>query len=61
VRYFSSIITEFFGKRQRGCSLGYDVPQEYWNDERVNDLKERLRKGMSILKQIIANSCNTCE
>jgi len=42
-------------------TLGYDVPQEYWNDERVNDLKERLRKGMSILKQIIANSCNTCE
>jgi predicted bacteriocin transport accessory protein len=41
-------------------TLGYDTPQEYWNDERVNALKERLRKGMSILIQIISRSCNTC-
>jgi hypothetical protein len=38
-------------------TLGYSTPQEYWNDERVNALKERLRKGISILKQIIANTC----
>jgi len=39
---------------------GYDTPQEYWNDERVNALKERLRAGINILNQIIANSCNKC-
>ena len=41
-------------------TLGYDTPQEYWNDERVNALKERLRAGIKILKQIIGNSCNKC-
>jgi predicted bacteriocin transport accessory protein len=41
-------------------TLGYDTPQEYWNDERVNALKERLRAGIEILKKIIANSCNVC-
>jgi predicted bacteriocin transport accessory protein len=41
-------------------TLGYDTPQTYWNDERVNALKERLRAGINILKQIIANSCNKC-
>jgi hypothetical protein len=41
-------------------TLGYDTPQEYWNDERVTALKERLRAGMSILIQIISRSCNTC-
>jgi predicted bacteriocin transport accessory protein len=39
-------------------TLGCDTPQEYWNDERVNALKERLRKGIGILKEIIANTCN---
>jgi len=39
---------------------GYNMPQEYWNDERVEALKERLREGIDILKQIIRNSCNTC-
>jgi len=41
-------------------TLGYDTPQEYWNDERTNALKERLRAGIDILKKIIANSCNKC-
>jgi len=41
-------------------TLGYNTPQEYWNDERVNALKERLRAGINILNQIIANSCNKC-
>jgi len=41
-------------------TLGYDTPQEYWNDERVNALKERLRAGIGILQQIIGYSCNTC-
>jgi len=41
-------------------TLGYDTPQEYWNDERVNALKERLREGINIFYQIIANSCNKC-
>jgi hypothetical protein len=39
-------------------TLGYSTPQEYWNDERVNALKARLRKGIGILKQIIANTCD---
>jgi len=41
-------------------TLGYETPQEYWNDERVNALKERLREGINILYQIIANTCNKC-
>ena len=41
-------------------TLGYNTPQEYWNDERVNALKERIRAGVRILKQIISNSCNKC-
>ena len=41
-------------------TLGYNTPQEYWNDERVNALKERLRSGIGILKQIIGFSCNAC-
>jgi hypothetical protein len=41
-------------------TLGYNTPQEYWNDERVDALKERLRAGISILQQIISYSCNAC-
>ena len=41
-------------------TLGYDTPQEYWNDERVTALKERLRAGIGILQQIISYSCNAC-
>jgi predicted bacteriocin transport accessory protein len=39
---------------------GYDKPEEYWNDERVNALKEKLRAGIDILKQLISRTCNTC-
>jgi hypothetical protein len=41
-------------------TLGYGSPQEYWNDERENALKERLRAGIGILRQIMSYSCNAC-
>jgi predicted bacteriocin transport accessory protein len=41
-------------------TLGYSNPQEYWNDERVDALKDRLRRGIDILNQIISRSCNSC-
>jgi len=41
-------------------TLGYETPQEYWNEERVNALKERIKAGINILNQIIANTCNKC-
>jgi predicted bacteriocin transport accessory protein len=41
-------------------TLGYDTPQEYWTDERVTALKERLRAGMRIFIEIISRPCNTC-
>ena len=41
-------------------TLGYSTPEEYWTVERVNALKERLRAGIDILKQIINRSCNIC-
>jgi hypothetical protein len=41
-------------------TLGYNTPQEYWNDERVQALKERLRAGMKIYIQIVSRACNTC-
>ena len=41
-------------------TLGYNTPQEYWNDDRVNALRERLRAGIGILQQIIGYSCNAC-
>jgi hypothetical protein len=41
-------------------TLGYHTPQEYWNDERVQSLKERLRAGMKIYIQIVSRACNTC-
>ncbi|MCL2880200.1 MAG: hypothetical protein FWF29_08155, partial [Treponema sp.] len=37
-------------------TLGYDSPREYWTEERVQALKNRLTEGM---KQI-NNNCNTC-
>ena len=43
-------------KETFGCS----TPQEYWNDERVNALKERLRTGINVLNQIINRACNIC-
>jgi len=39
--------------------IGYNTPQEYWNDERVHTLKEKLRTGMNILKQI-SRPCDLC-
>jgi hypothetical protein len=41
-------------------TLGYSTPQEYWNDEHVNALKERLRAGIKVLNQIINRPCNIC-
>jgi hypothetical protein len=41
-------------------TFGYSTPQEYWNDERVDALKERLRAGIKVLNQIINRLCNTC-
>jgi thiol-disulfide isomerase/thioredoxin len=41
-------------------TLGFDTPAEYWNEERVNALKERLRKGMDIFNQITRKPCSPC-
>ena len=41
-------------------TLGYNTPQEYWNEERMNALIERLRSGIDILKQLIGRECNEC-
>jgi hypothetical protein len=41
-------------------TLGYSTPQKYWNDERINALKERLRAGIKVLNQIINRPCNIC-
>jgi hypothetical protein len=41
-------------------TFGYSTPQEYWNDDQVNALKERLRAGIKVLNQIINRPCNTC-
>jgi len=38
-------------------TLGYEIPQEYWNEERVNALKNRLKEGMRELPKF-CNSCN---
>ena len=40
-------------------TLGYSTPQEYWNNERVNALKERLRTGIRILNQL-NRPCSSC-
>jgi len=39
-------------------TFGY-TPEEYWNETRVNALKDRLREGISILNQL-DRPCNTC-
>ena len=41
-------------------TLGCSTPQEYWNNERINALKERIREGIKILKKLNDRSCNTC-
>ena len=40
-------------------TLGYTTPEEYWNEERVHALKERLRAGIDILIQI-SRICLPC-
>ena len=37
-------------------TLGYETAEEYWNDERLNALKDRFRVGMSEL----STSCGAC-
>jgi hypothetical protein len=39
--------------------VGYDTPYEYWNEDRVDALKERLREGIDILQRI-SGACNLC-
>jgi hypothetical protein len=41
-------------------TLGYNTPQEYWNDERVQAFKEGLRAGMKIYIQIVSRAYNAC-
>jgi len=38
-------------------TLGYEIPEEYWNDERVSALKDRLAEGMKALN-INCSPCN---
>ncbi|MCL2759931.1 MAG: hypothetical protein FWD22_06925, partial [Treponema sp.] len=37
-------------------TLGYETAEEYWNEDRVNALKNRLKDGMSQLSK----NCNDC-
>ena len=37
-------------------TLGYETAEEYWNDERLNALKDRFRVGMSEL----STNCGAC-
>jgi hypothetical protein len=39
---------------------GYSTPEEYWNEERVNALKERLKRGIGALKQLLNRPCEPC-
>ena len=39
--------------------IGYNTPDDYWSDVRVNALKEKFRTGMNILKQI-SRPCDPC-
>jgi len=41
-------------------TLGYSTPEDYWSEERIEKLNDRLRKGIDIYKQIIGRPCNTC-
>ena len=38
-------------------TLGYRSPEEYWNETRLNALKDRLREGMSQ----ISTPCSLCD
>ena len=39
-------------------TLGYETAEEYWNEERVTALKERLSEGMG---QVSSKTCNACD
>ena len=41
-------------------TLGYRTPAEYWNEERVNSLKDRLRAGFRNFNSIFNRICNIC-
>ncbi len=38
-------------------TLGFDNPEEYWNDERKSALKDRLT---DLVNKVIDNKCNDC-
>jgi len=38
-------------------TLGYNTAEEYWNEDRVTALKNRLREGMGL---VVSKSCNSC-
>ena len=50
------ILHDFPGIRD---TYGYS-PQEYWNDDRMNELKERFRVGINILLQLSNRPCSPC-
>ena len=39
-------------------TLGFSTPEEYWSEERINALKERLRAGMRLLND--SKPCYIC-
>ena len=39
-------------------TLGYESAEEYWNEDRVNALKTRLRSSMSELSNTSCSDCN---
>jgi hypothetical protein len=41
-------------------TLGYSSPEEYWNEERVDAFKEKLRGGIMTLKQFLNRPCEPC-
>jgi hypothetical protein len=41
-------------------TLGYETPQEYWNTNRVNAFKDKISKGIDILKQLSNRPCSPC-
>jgi len=41
-------------------TLGCSTPQEYWTDERINALRERLREGFKQGAAQISQPCNKC-
>jgi len=37
---------------------GYEKPEDYWTNDRVNDLKNRLTKYSKNVKETICSDCN---